>query len=165
MPRPRGVMQTRPPATPAAPISPSPSPVDPSWELPLLENEAGTPPPPSLLSPTLCGSLKFWGGQVAVPRAPRGYRGAHPGPAPRPPSQPTARSTHCFRAGLCLPWAHDGPVGALPSSVLPALYFSSRSPVPASHSGSAPAPLLPARRGSEASSQQGPDERLRPREG
>lgn len=123
MPRPRGVTQTRPPATPAAPISPSQSAVDPSWELPLLENEVRTPPPPSLLSPTLCGSLKFWGGQVTVPRAPRGYRGAHPGPGPRPPSQPTARSTHCLRAGLCLPWAHDRSSGCTtllraPSSVV-----------------------------------------------
>ena len=75
VPRPRGVTQTRPPATPAAP------------HLSVPDAPASFS---SLLSPTLCRSLKFRGGQVAVTRAPRGYKGAHPGPAPRPPSQPTA---------------------------------------------------------------------------
>lgn len=150
MPRPRWVTQTGPPASPAV-LSCSPA-IAGCGFLPgnsqCLKQSRKHSGPTSVSSHP--GS-EFWGGRVQVRRAP----GQHlpPGLPPSPlPAAPTAPSPGPASLG---PTA--GPVGAPPAPHCGELH----SPCP----GVLPWPLLLALRSSEAPSQQGPDEKLRLREG
>lgn len=136
----------------------------PCWELPLLEHEDGStmPSPAPLLSLGSHSSLSAGedGSKSPGPKV----HDAHPGPSastgPRPPFQPTARSTHCSQPRLCLPGPPGGSGGNTPHETLQ----SGPGVLPPRLKRGGPWVPHSVLRSSEGPPQQGPGEALRLRE-